>query len=106
MYTAVLIKSGITWFFCMTHYGKILSSDSTNFLKKTRFEIGEIHSFESDTISCDVDHVHFLLELSRKKSPSRVMQIVKCITAIRIFKECPEIRKQFGIGVMDDILEQ
>jgi putative transposase len=82
----------------MIYYGKILSFDSTNFLKNTCFEIGEVYSFESNTISCDVDHVHFLLELSRKKFPSRVMQIIKCITAIKIFKECPEIRKQFGSG--------
>jgi REP element-mobilizing transposase RayT len=66
MYTAVFIKSGITWFFCMIYYGKILSFDSTNFLKNTCFETGEVYSFEFDTISCDVDHVHFLLELSRK----------------------------------------
>jgi len=26
------------------------------------------------------------------------MQIVKCITTIKNFKECPEIRKQFGSG--------
>jgi putative transposase len=82
----------------MTHYGKILSSNFTNFFKNTCFEIGEVYSFEFDTISCDVGHVHLFVGAEPKNSPSRVMQIIKSITARKIFKECPEIRKPFGSG--------
>jgi putative transposase len=39
-----------------------------------------------------------LLELSQKNSPSRVMQIIKSITAREIFKEYPGIRKQLWGG--------
>ena len=40
----------------------------------------------------------FLLDAEPKNSPSRVMQIIKSITARRIFKEYPEIRKQLWGG--------
>ena len=40
----------------------------------------------------------FLLGLNQKNSPSRVMQIIKNITARKIFKEYPGIKKQLWNG--------
>jgi putative transposase len=84
--------------FCMKYRKKILNNDITNFLKNICSEIGERYSFEFDAIGCDGDHVHLFVGAAPKDSPSRVMQIIKSITARKIFKECPEIRKQLWGG--------
>jgi len=84
--------------FCMKYRNKLLNNDITNFLKITCSEIGERYSFVFDAIGCDGDHVHLFVGAEPKNSPSRVMQIIKNITARKIFKEYPEIRKQLWGG--------
>jgi putative transposase len=84
--------------FCMKYRKKLLNSDIANFLKNICFEIGERYSFEFDAIGCDGDHVHLFVGAEPKISPSRVMQIIKSITAREIFKEYPGIRKQLWGG--------
>ena len=84
--------------FCMKYRKKLLNNDITTLLKNTCSEIGERYSFEFDAIGCDSDHVHLFVGAEPKNSPSRVMQIIKSITARNIFKEFPEIRKQLWGG--------
>jgi len=84
--------------FCMKYRKKLLNNDIANFLKNICSEIGERYSFEFDAIGCDGDHVHLFVGAEPKNSPSRVMQIIKSITAREIFKEYPGIRKQLCCG--------
>ena len=84
--------------FCMKYRKKLLNIDILNFLKNICSEIGERYCFEFDAIGCDGDHVHLFVGSEPKYSPSRVMQIIKSITARKIFKEFPEIRKQLWGG--------
>ena len=77
---------------------KLLNNEIINFLKNVCSEIGERYCFESDATGCDGDHVHLFVGAEPKYAPSRVMQIIKSITARQIFKECPEIRKQLWGG--------
>ena len=98
MHTTASIKLDITWFFCMKYRKNLLNDDAVNFLKHVCSEIGERYSFEFDAIGCDGDHVHLFVGAEPKNSPSRVMQIIKSITARKIFKEYPEIRKQLWGG--------
>ena len=67
-------------------------------MKNTCFGIGERYCFEFDAIGTDGDHVHLFVGAEPKYSPSRVMQIIKSITARQIFKEYPEIKKQLWGG--------
>jgi len=48
-------------------------------------------------LACDGDHVHLFVGAEPKYSPSRVMEIIKSITARNIFKEYPEIKKQLWV---------
>jgi putative transposase len=82
----------------MKYRKKLLNNDIANFLKNICSEIGERYSFEFDAIGCDGDHVHLFVGAEPKNSPSRVMQIIKSITAREIFKEYPGIRKQLWGG--------
>ena len=84
--------------FCMKYRKKLLNNDIANFLKNIFSEIGDRYSFEFDAIGCDGDHVHLFVGAEPKNSPSRVMQIIKSITAREIFKEYPGIRKQLWGG--------
>ena len=46
----------------------------------------------------DMDHVHFLIQSVPKYSPTQVINIVKSITAKRIFRLCPEVKKKLWGG--------
>jgi len=86
--------------FCMKYRKNLLDPNILNFLKIVCFEIGQRYCFEFDAIGCDGDHVHLFVGAEPKYSPSRVMQVIKSITARKIFKEFPEIRKQLWGGEM------
>jgi putative transposase len=78
---------------------KLLSnSDRIIHLKEICLEIGKRYWFQFDTIGTDGDHVHLFVGAEPKYSPSRVMQIVKSITAKQMFKAFPEIRKDLWGG--------
>jgi putative transposase len=81
----------------------LLDAEIISFLKTICFEIGEKCCFEFDAIGTDGDHVHLFVGAEPKYSPSKVMQIIKSITARQILKEHPEIKNSFGVvnyGVM------
>jgi putative transposase len=73
----------------------LLDTEIISFLKTICFEIGERYCFEFDAIGTDGDHVHLFVGVEPKYSPSRVIQIIKSITARKIFKEFPEIKNSY-----------
>jgi putative transposase len=65
--------------------------------------ISKRYCFEFDAIGTDGDHVHIFIGSEPKYAPSRVMQIIKSITAKQMFKAFPEIKKELWVasfGVM------
>ena len=85
--------------FCMKYRKKLLfETELITFLKTICFEIGERYCFEFDAIGSDGDHIHLFVGAEPKYSPSRVMQIIKSITARQVFKQYPEIKKQLWGG--------
>jgi len=85
--------------FCIKYRKKILSKkDRVEFFKEICFEIGERYWFEFDAIGTDGDHVHIFVGAAPRYAPSRIMQIIKSITAKNIFKKYPDIKKQLGDG--------
>ena len=56
-------------------------------------ELGERYQFVFDAIGTDGDHIHIFVGAAPKHSPSRIMQIIKSITAREIFKKFHEIKK-------------
>jgi putative transposase len=85
--------------FCMKYRKTVLlDAEIISFLKTICFGISERYCFEFDAIGTDGDHVHLFVGSEPKYSPSRVMQIIKSITARQIFKQYPEIKKQLWGG--------
>jgi len=76
----------------------LMTNIPIDYMKDLLYEIGERYHFEFDAIGMEPEHFHIVICASPKYSPSRVMQIIKSITARMIFKEFPEIKKQLWGG--------
>jgi len=57
------------------------NNDRINHIKSVCSEISERYWFDFDAVGTDGDHVHIFVGAAPKYSPSRVMQIIKSITA-------------------------
>ena len=83
--------------------------------------IRERYWFVFESIGTDGDHVHILVGAPPRYAPSKVMQIVKSITARELFNQYPEIKNQLwggefwsdggyigtvGEGVTEDIIRR
>jgi REP element-mobilizing transposase RayT len=49
-------------------------------------------------IGTEKDHVHFLVQSVPTYSPAQITQIIKSITAKKIFEACPEVKKSLWGG--------
>ena len=80
-------------------YRKVLFSEAVdNKLKEICLEISkrfEIHFLE---IGTDKDHVHFLVQSVPTYSATKIVTIIKSITAREIFKNHPEVKEQLWGG--------
>jgi len=71
---------------CIKYREKLLlDSDCINYIKFICSEIGKRYCFDFDAIGTGGDHVHIFIGAVPKYSPSKVMQIIKSITAREFF---------------------
>ena len=81
-------------------YRKLLLRQK-DYIESLRFilqEIGERYWFEFDEIGTDGDHVHVFVGAAPKWAPSRIMQVVKSVSARQMFSEYPALRRQLWGG--------
>ena len=57
-------------------------------------EIGERYEYQIDDIGSDGDHVHVFVGATGKWSPSRIMQVLKSVSARQLFDRFPKLKKQ------------
>jgi putative transposase len=76
----------------------ILREDIKARTKEIFEEIAIHHDFEIDTLEIAQDHVHIFLSFPPRYSISKVVGMLKSISASVIFKECPEIKKELWGG--------
>lgn len=76
----------------------LISEDYINYMKAILNEIQKRYFLTPETIGFDEDHVHILMQSAPRYSPSRVMQIIKSITAREMFKRFPEIKEELWGG--------
>ena len=85
--------------FSIKYRKKLLKDDNyINYIKYICSEIGARYRFDFDAIGTDGDHVHVFVGAAPRHSPSRIMQIIKSITAREFFKKFPEVKKQLWGG--------
>ncbi len=61
-------------------------------------EIEERYSVEFEQVGIDTNHVHYLVSAAPKFAPSRIIQILKSITARELFTRHPDLRKELWGG--------
>ena len=67
-------------------------------LKNVCIEIEKRYQVKFLEIGTDQDHVHFLVQSVPSYSVTRVVTLIKSLTAREIFKRCPHVRKQLWGG--------
>jgi putative transposase len=86
-------------FVCPAKYRRVVFSESVDqSLKEVCLEISKRYEIIFIEIGTDKDHVHFLIQSLPMMSPTRIIQIVKSITAKEIFKLHPEVKKKLWGG--------
>lgn len=67
-------------------------------LKEICKEIALRYEIEFLEIGTDTDHVHFLVQSVPTYSPTKIVRVIKSITAKEIFRQLPEVKKQLWGG--------
>ena len=77
---------------------KIFTETVDKALRDVCLEISERYEINFVEIGSDTDHVHFLIQSVPTYSPTRIITILKSISAREIFRRCPEVKKQLWGG--------
>ena len=67
-------------------------------LKETCLEIEKEYEIKFIEIGTNGDHVHFLIQSVPMYSAKKIIQVVKSITARKIFEKVPEMKKKLWGG--------
>ena len=76
----------------------ILRGDVRDRVERIFKEISINHGFEIDTMEIAEDHVHVFLSFPPRYSISRVVGMLKSISASVIFREHPEVKRELWGG--------
>lgn len=84
----------------VTKYRKDLffNEEYVTYIKTILQEIEKRYFISPETIGFDEDHVHMLVQAAPKYAPSRIIQIIKSITAREMFKRFEEIKEELWGG--------
>jgi putative transposase len=67
-------------------------------LKEVCVEIEERYQIKFIEIGTDRDHVHFLVQCVPSYSVTKLVTIIKSLSAREIFRRCPKVKKQLWGG--------
>ena len=80
-------------------YRKVVFDDEVDdVLKGACAEIEKRYEIKFLEIGTDQDHVHFLVQSVPKYSVTKIVTVVKSLTAREIFKKCPKVKKKLWGG--------
>jgi len=84
---------------CAAKYRRVVMDERVDgVLKKVCLEIAKRWEIVFLEIGLDRDHAHFLIQSVPTYSPSRVVQMIKSVTAREVFAQVPEVKKQLWGG--------
>jgi len=76
----------------------VLKGNIGKYVSKIIYEVAERFDFEIVELAVMEDHVHMFVSAIPDLSPSRIMKLVKGITANEIFQEFPGIKRDLWGG--------
>ncbi len=77
---------------------KIFNEPYRSSLKDIIYKIGYDYNIKIVELEVPVDHIHMVVKSEPKECPSRIMQIIKSLSARNFFKLYPEVKKNFFWG--------
>ena len=84
---------------CPTKYRRaVIDEQVEQVLKATCLSIADRYQMEFLEIGNDKDHVHFLIQSVPSYSPTKIVTIIKSLTAREIFARVPTVKKQLWGG--------
>ena len=84
---------------CPTKYRRVVIDEQVDeILKQTCLEIAKRYELEFIEIGTDKDHVHFLIQSVPTYSPTKIVRMVKSLTARQVFAQAPHVKKQLWGG--------
>lgn len=86
-------------FVCPAKYRRVVIEEKVDqVLKEVCLEIAERYQLEFLEIGTDKDHVHFLVQSVPTYSPTKIITIIKSLTAREVFARVPSVKKQLWGG--------
>ena len=84
---------------CPAKYRRVVFSEAVDkTLKETCEEIAKRYEIRFLEIGTDKDHVHFLVQSVPSYSPTKIIKLIKSITAKQIFEKHPEVKQKLWGG--------
>ena len=84
---------------CPAKYRKVVfSSAVNNTIKEICLEISKRYQIHFLEIGIDNDYVHFLVQSVPTYSPTKIITLIKSITAREVFRHHPEVEEQLWGG--------
>ena len=84
---------------CPAKYRKVIFCEEVDkTLKEICSEIAKRYDIHFIEIGTDKDHVHFLVQSVPTYSPTKIVRIIKSITAREIFQRMPSVKKELWGG--------
>ena len=84
---------------CPTKYRRSVISEEVDLkLREICAEISNRYEIDFLEVGTDSDHVHFLVQSVPMYSPTKIVRVIKSLTAKELFKQRPEIKKQLWGG--------
>ena len=84
---------------CLAKYRKVVFSSAVDkTIKEICLEISKRYQVHFLEIGIDKDHVHFLVQSVPSYSPTKIITLIKSITAREVFRHHPEIEAQLWGG--------
>ena len=76
----------------------VFDADVDGVLREVCLGIGDRYQMKFLEIGTDNDHVHFLVQAIPTYSVTRLVTVIKSITAREIFRRCPQVKRQLWGG--------
>ena len=76
----------------------VIDADVDEVLKEVCLEIEKRYQIKFLEIGTDLDHVHFLVQSVPTYSVTKIVRMLKSLTAREVFRRCPQVKKKLWGG--------
>ena len=81
--------------FCPKYRKSILVGNISKRLKEMCIEISNAYDFKIEEIETDKNHIHMIINCNPRFGVMKCIQLIKSITAYKLFREFPYIKKNY-----------